>query len=69
MADRGYNQSAGTKFATVLVCDAVEQIKSGQPHKALLNLQHALILLPYLGREEQDIAEVEQKKVKRGFAA
>lgn len=69
MATHGYNQSADTKFATVLVCDAVEQIKCGQVNKALLNLQHALILLPYLGREEQDIAEVEQKKIKRGFAA
>lgn len=69
MSKRGANQSADTKFATFLVCDALRLIESGRVGLAVEYLRNALSILPDVGDEDQGIACVESKKQSRGIAA
>lgn len=49
----GNNQSVDTKFATVLVDDAITFIESGRIEKGLALMQRVLTLLPDMGLERQ----------------
>lgn len=48
-------------FAANCVCDAMNQIESGNIETAIKSLQHALHLLPDCSREEQLIAIAARK--------
>lgn len=55
---RGANQSCETKWATLLVCDAMESLRSGDYDGARDGLREALALLPEVGHAEQGLAEL-----------
>ena len=54
---RGANQSVDTKYATNLLCDALDILKSGRPGRAKELIEHALWLLPDIGNSTQQSAE------------
>ena len=62
----GNNQSVDTKFATVLVDDALTFIESGRIQKGVDLLQRVLTLLPDLGLERQATYSKRQRS-SRGF--
>lgn len=63
---RGNNQSADTKFATLLVDDAITFIETGRIHKGVELLIRALTLLPDFGLDRQIEAE-KARQAFRGF--
>lgn len=64
--DRGGNQSTDTKFATLLVCDALSLLQSGRTESARLLIVRALSMLPKISDKTQDEAEKEYKASKIG---
>lgn len=64
---RGSNQSVDTKFATILVDDAITFIETGRVQKGVDMLRRALDMLPDIGLERQE-NPVEHKGPTRGFA-
>lgn len=50
----GNNQSVDTKFATVLVDDAITFIESGRVEKGLELMRRVLTLLPDIGLDRQE---------------
>lgn len=66
---RGANQSTCTKYATVLLCDALSIIKSGRVSDGVSLIHRALSLLPDVDMDEQRKSEFIDKQSRRGIAA
>lgn len=66
---RGANQSIDTKYAAVLLCEALDVISRGRVVHAKELIEKALTLLPYVESEKQREAELKVKKSSRGFHA
>ena len=64
---RGNNQSTDTKFATLLVDDAISFIRSGRVQKGVDTLNRALSMLPDIGLDRQDRFYDRRKDGFRGF--
>lgn len=64
---RGKNQSVDTKFATCLVCDAIDLLNTGRVELARKRLVHAVTMLPdVLNNTQKDAAE-EYRRTNRGM--
>lgn len=63
----GANQSTDTKYATCLVCDAIELLASGRIESARIALIHAATMLPDIGSSEQANAIAEFRRTRRGM--
>jgi hypothetical protein len=63
----GNNQSVDTKYATVLVDDALTFIESGRIQKGVDLLRRVLTLLPDLGLERQEAYKNKRIECSRGF--
>lgn len=64
---RGSNQSTDTKFATLLVDDAISFIESGRVQKGVDTLMRALSNLPDIGLDRQAIKKSYFQEGFRGF--
>lgn len=64
---RGNNQSTDTKFATLLVNDAIDFIRSGRAQNGVDTLNRALSMLPDIGLDRQDRLYDIRKDGFRGF--
>jgi hypothetical protein len=67
--NRGANQSVETKYATTLICEALKEIRSGRIGRAVKILDHALVLLPKIGDQEQEAASARRTAAGVGFDA
>lgn len=65
--NRGINQSVGTKFATSLVDEAITVIQSGRVQNGVNLLRRAIMLLPDIGGENQQIEVAFKHEIKARF--
>ena len=62
MKKHGYNQSADTKYATGLICNAIKLIESGRIYLAAPLLRRAVYMLPDIDDSHQSDAAIGGEK-------